>query len=122
MLSFFFKNGIATIWVLLYQGDKLLLLIPFSAGGTPLSDELAEEVASDGGKVVDHHLTLEYHHWSMPLILKAVLPENTKEIPSSFETVGHIAHLNLPSELAEYKHLIGRLIAQHATIHEIINS
>jgi len=71
---------------------------------------LAEEVASDGGVIIDHQLTLEYCHWTMPHILKAVLPVDTREIPSSFETVGHIAHLNLPSELAEYKHLIGRLL------------
>jgi len=78
-------------------------------GGMPLNAGLAEEVASDGGVTIDHQLTLEYHHWSMPHILNAVLPVDTREIPSSFETVGHIAHLNLPSELAEYKHLIGRL-------------
>ena len=76
-------------------------------GGTPLSAGLVEEVAFDGGVVIDHQLTLEYHHWTMPHILKAVLPVDTREIPSSFETIGHIAHLNLPSELTEYKNLIG---------------
>ena len=31
-------------------------------------------------------------------------------MPSSFETVGHIAHLNLRDELLPYKLLIGRVL------------
>ena len=31
------------------------------------------------------------------------------EVPSSFETVGHIAHLNLREELLPYKHIVGQV-------------
>lgn len=31
------------------------------------------------------------------------------EVPSSFETVGHIAHLNLREELLPHKHTIGQV-------------
>ena len=32
------------------------------------------------------------------------------EIPGSFETVGHIAHLNLRDEQLEHRYLIGRVL------------
>ena len=32
------------------------------------------------------------------------------EVPSSFETVGHIAHVNLREEVLCFKHLIGRVL------------
>ena len=40
--------------------------------------------------------------------LQRLLPEGL-EVPSSFESVGHIAHLNLRTELLPYKHLIGKV-------------
>lgn len=86
-----------------------MLLTPSSVDGTAtLTPEDSEWVNNNGGMVTSHLLNLQYHNWSMHHLLKAVLPVETEEIPSRFETVGHIAHLNLPSALAEYKHLIGR--------------
>ena len=32
------------------------------------------------------------------------------EVPSSFESIGHIAHLNIRDELLPYKHVIGQVI------------
>lgn len=42
-------------------------------------------------------------------ILRSILPD-TIEAPSSFTTIGHIAHLNLKEEHAPYKHIIGQVI------------
>ena len=39
--------------------------------------------------------------------MQQILPEGW-EIPSSFETVGHIAHLNLREEYEPYKEVIGQ--------------
>jgi tRNA G37 N-methylase Trm5 len=39
-----------------------------------------------------------------------VLPEG--EIPSSFETIGHIAHINLRDVHLPFKNLIGEVILQ----------
>lgn len=89
-----------------------MLLAPTSSVGdehTALSTEESEWVAGNGGVMTSHLLNLQYHNWSMHHLLKAVLPVETEEIPSKFETIGHIAHLNLPSGVAEYKHLIGKL-------------
>lgn len=41
-------------------------------------------------------------------ILRKLLPPNI-EVPTSFETVGHIAHLNLRDDQLPYKHLIGQV-------------
>lgn len=41
-------------------------------------------------------------------ILEALLPKGMI-VPSSFETVGHIAHLNLKDEHLHYKHLIAKV-------------
>ena len=54
-----------------------------------------------------HTLTLDYHHYSPRAILTAVLPSDSEEIPTGFEVVGHIAHLNLRKEFLPYKTLIG---------------
>ena len=75
-----------------------------------LTGEESEWVTRNGGEITSHVLNLEYHNWSMYHLLKAVLPEDTEEVPSRFETVGHIVHLNLPSGLTEYKYLIGRFL------------
>lgn len=48
----------------------------------------------------------------LPLVLnasQALLPAGT-EVPSSFETVGHVAHVNLRDEQLPFKLLIGRVL------------
>ncbi|XP_021804772.1 tRNA (guanine(37)-N1)-methyltransferase 1 [Prunus avium] len=54
-------------------------------------------------------LTLFYDYWQMNEILEALLPEGMI-IPSAFETVGHIAHLNLRDEHLPYKKLIAKVV------------
>ena len=44
------------------------------------------------------------------------------EVPSSFESVGHIAHLNIRDELLPYKHVIGQVIMdKNPTITTVVN-
>ena len=44
------------------------------------------------------------------------------EVPCSFETVGHIAHLNLRDELLPFKHLVGQvLLDKNPSIRTIVN-
>ncbi|KAL5548081.1 hypothetical protein UlMin_003312 [Ulmus minor] len=54
-------------------------------------------------------LTLFYDYWQMNEILEVLLPEDMI-VPSAFETVGHIAHLNLRDEHLPYKKLIAKVI------------
>ena len=43
-------------------------------------------------------------------------------MPTSFESVGHIAHLNLKDELLPYKHIIGQVILdKNSSIRTVVN-
>ncbi|CAA0841195.1 tRNA (guanine(37)-N1)-methyltransferase 1 [Striga hermonthica] len=60
-------------------------------------------------RVVPYSFTLGYSYWSVDHILKQILPPGI-EVPSSFETIGHIAHLNIADELLPYKDVIAKVI------------
>ena len=42
-------------------------------------------------------------------MLHRLIP-NAQEVPSGFEIIGHIAHLNLKSDMLPYKRIIGQVI------------
>ncbi|XP_042043043.1 tRNA (guanine(37)-N1)-methyltransferase 2-like isoform X1 [Salvia splendens] len=60
-------------------------------------------------QVVPYSMTLGYSYWGADHILKQILPRGL-DVPSSFETIGHIAHLNIPDELLPYKDVIAKVI------------
>jgi tRNA (guanine37-N1)-methyltransferase len=53
-------------------------------------------------------LKVSYENIAVEDVLRKILPAEVVEIPSSFEQVGHIAHLNLREEVLQYKKLIGK--------------
>ena len=58
-----------------------------------------------------HTIVLTYQDWTAEEILgRLLLPEDVKEIPSAFEAVGHLAHVNLRDELIPYKYLVGKVL------------
>ncbi|XP_010688144.2 tRNA (guanine(37)-N1)-methyltransferase 2 isoform X2 [Beta vulgaris subsp. vulgaris] len=59
-------------------------------------------------EVVPYSLILGYSYWGADHILKQILPEGV-EVPSSFETIGHIVHLNITDELIPYKDVIAEV-------------
>ncbi|XP_057766571.1 tRNA (guanine(37)-N1)-methyltransferase 1-like [Salvia miltiorrhiza] len=60
-------------------------------------------------ELVKCKLTLFYDYWQLSEILEALLPKGMT-VPSAFETVGHIAHLNLRDEHRQYKSLIAKVV------------
>ncbi|XP_019415996.1 PREDICTED: tRNA (guanine(37)-N1)-methyltransferase 2-like [Lupinus angustifolius] len=60
-------------------------------------------------EVLPYSLTLGYSYWNVDHVLKQILPPGV-EVPSSFETIGHIAHLNLHDELLPFKDVIAKVI------------
>jgi tRNA (guanine37-N1)-methyltransferase len=44
--------------------------------------------------------------------LKELLPPDIEEIPSGFETVGDIAHMNLTGKLYDLRYLIGQVVLE----------
>merc|ERR1711934_532999 len=60
-------------------------------------------------EVLSQSICLDYDYFSAEEILRQVLPDGT-DVPSSFETVGHIAHLNLRDEQVKYQKIIGEVL------------
>eukprot|EP00569_Conticribra_weissflogii_P002092 CAMPEP_0171346994 /NCGR_PEP_ID=MMETSP0878-20121228/26608_1 /TAXON_ID=67004 /ORGANISM="Thalassiosira weissflogii, Strain CCMP1336" /LENGTH=163 /DNA_ID=CAMNT_0011850885 /DNA_START=17 /DNA_END=505 /DNA_ORIENTATION=+ len=56
-----------------------------------------------------HPIHLTYHNQPLSRLLSTLLPPHLHPPPSSYEQIGHIAHLNLRAPHLPYKHLLGRL-------------
>eukprot|EP00850_Spirogloea_muscicola_P016376 SM000132S26891 [mRNA] locus=s132:280597:283951:- [translate_table: standard] len=127
-----FAGGAASCWTargrslhgLLSRRLRRLILrqcIPVAGlDGLPLK---ALEVLREQGPVdvVAHDVLLDYSHFSADHILKELLPAGC-EVPSSFETIGHVAHLNLRDELLPYKKVIAQvLLEKNPIIRTVVN-
>eukprot|EP00511_Aplanochytrium_stocchinoi_P000480 CAMPEP_0204838266 /NCGR_PEP_ID=MMETSP1346-20131115/30358_1 /ASSEMBLY_ACC=CAM_ASM_000771 /TAXON_ID=215587 /ORGANISM="Aplanochytrium stocchinoi, Strain GSBS06" /LENGTH=453 /DNA_ID=CAMNT_0051974183 /DNA_START=415 /DNA_END=1776 /DNA_ORIENTATION=- len=75
-----------------------------------LPSDIVEAIKREEIRVVEHEISLSYDNMSQESIMRKLLPVSIGEIPSAFETVGHIAHFNLRDELLPYKHIIGQVI------------
>jgi tRNA (guanine37-N1)-methyltransferase len=51
-----------------------------------------------------------YNDLSIEQVLRKLLPTSVAEIPSAFETIGHVVHVNLRDELLPFRYWIGRVI------------
>ncbi|XP_061337422.1 tRNA (guanine(37)-N1)-methyltransferase 1 [Gastrolobium bilobum] len=71
--------------------------------------EYAEKSTNLIFELVRCKLTLFYDYWPMDEILETLLPEGMI-VPSAFESVGHIAHLNLREEHLPHKKLIAKVV------------
>ncbi|KAK3269525.1 hypothetical protein CYMTET_22037 [Cymbomonas tetramitiformis] len=90
--------------------SRLILLKEQAAGsGAPLPAAVGDLCAKDNLEVCEYELKLDYNYFTAEQVLKELLPKGT-EVPGSFETVGHVAHLNLREELLGFKHLIGEVL------------
>ena len=102
---------------------KLLLLSRAFVDTEPASlpEALSTVIQREGLAIVPYDLTLQYSDLSADQVLKELLPENI-DAPSSFETVGHIAHLNLREEQRPYGTLIAAvLLDKNPSIKTVIN-
>ncbi|CAI5482176.1 unnamed protein product [Closterium sp. Yama58-4] len=63
----------------------------------------------EGAELVACAVTVGYEYWTADDILRHVLPPHVP-VPTSFESVGHIAHLNLLDVHLPYKHLIAQVL------------
>lgn len=73
----------------------------------PQLESFIENISADSLTVWP--LKLSYEHCSTDHVLTTILPSGMT-VPSSFESVGHIAHINLRDEHAPWKKLIGQVM------------
>ena len=72
-----------------------------------IGDEIIERFQAT---FAEENVTLGYDNWSGDEILSSVLPEGC-DIPSSYETVGHLIRLNLPEEMEDnIASIIGKVL------------
>lgn len=71
--------------------------------------------------IQDHELTFTYENYSLNEILQEVLPKDVT-IPSGFENIGTIAHLNLLKNQLPYKNIIAQvLLDKNTAIKTVVN-
>nr|XP_019009294.1 uncharacterized protein I206_05942 [Kwoniella pini CBS 10737]OCF48075.1 hypothetical protein I206_05942 [Kwoniella pini CBS 10737] len=76
-----------------------------------LPDETNEFIRNETLGLRKESVKLGYDNWNTSEILSAVLPTTkSDDIPSSFTSTGHIAHMNLREEWLPFRHLIGQVI------------
>jgi len=90
------------------DGPRLLLLSPKIKTVEELPKHIQELVEAEGAEPMKHTVELKYEHWAADQVIRAILPEPLA-VSSSFEAVGHIAHMNLRDDHLPYKHLIGQV-------------
>lgn len=96
--------------------DKKLLLLNPQKSLASLKEHDRKFAESHGAEETMYELVLGYEHWTSEQVLKAVLPLEISEVPSSFETIGHIAHVNLRDSQLDYKKLIGGCFSFHTLL------
>ena len=92
--------------------SKRLLLLSTCISSSSLSDlpsSLSSLCEEHQLETTSHELTFSYEDMTMNEVLTHILPSDVP-IPSSFEQVGHIAHLNLREEHAPFKEAIGTVL------------
>lgn len=97
----------------LSETQRLVLLDPTvwpSSQSVLAAGPLADLIQADSAEVLEHNVELNYESHDLDSALRIALPPDTPEIISSFETVGHLIHVNLKPWLLPYKHIIGQVI------------
>ncbi|KAK3496653.1 Met-10+ like-protein-domain-containing protein [Neurospora hispaniola] len=107
------------------QGKKCLLLSPNVKAPEPETwgAALKEGVQKKELSVIPYELQLNYDYWTYHDIITSILPEELHDdIPSGFNTAGHVAHMNLRERYIPYKKVIAEVILDKTTnIRTVIN-
>ncbi|KAJ3127362.1 tRNA(m(1)G37)methyltransferase [Nowakowskiella sp. JEL0407] len=90
---------------------RLILLDPNFTGEDDLTSTEKESLKENEAELTTYDLTLDYDYWTSDQILRSIIPPEL-EVPSAFETIGHIAHLNLREQYEPYKKIIGQVILE----------
>lgn len=107
------------------KGRKCLLLKPSISPKQPETwgPLVSQLVNQEEVGIIPYELKLDYDYWNYRDVLSTLLPEELHDdIPSGFNTAGHVAHLNLRDQHLPYKMLIGQVIVEkNQHIRTVIN-
>lgn len=103
------------------SSKRLLLLAQEISDAQKLPEDCMKVIEEFNVEVVPHVVQIGFDQCNTHEVLTKLLPEGM-EIPSSFEAVGHIAHVNLRDEHEPFKNLIGSVILEkNAHIRTVVN-
>jgi tRNA (guanine37-N1)-methyltransferase len=86
-----------------------------------LPEELRAFVLGEGAVPLAHERTVGYDLLTVEQVLRRLLPQGM-EVPSAFEQVGHVAHVNLRDEQLPYKAVIGQvLLDKNSRLRSVVN-
>lgn len=87
-----------------------------------LSPQQQQAIADAGGELTTDEVTMGYDNLGVDEILRRLLPSSIRDVPSSFELVGRIAHVNLRDEQLPYRYLIGQvLLDKNPNLRTVVN-
>jgi hypothetical protein len=92
------------------SSTKLLLLR--ETIGSELKElpaNLQQVIRDEELEIVAYSIRVDYTSLGHEEVLRAILPSSIT-VPSAYETVGHIAHLNLRDDQMPYKYIIGQVL------------
>jgi tRNA (guanine37-N1)-methyltransferase len=74
-----------------------------------MSEDIQKYLDEKKLKAEEISMEIGYEHLSIAEILRKILPEEVKDrdIPSGYELVGDIAHMNLTGKLFDFRYAIG---------------
>lgn len=106
-------------------GKKCLVLKPSVDPASPETWSSVLRKGSEDGEleIIPYKADFDYTYWRYLDIMKSILPEELHdEIPSGFNTAGHVAHLNLREQYLPYKEVIGQIIIdKNPAVKTVIN-
>ncbi|KAJ3348861.1 tRNA(m(1)G37)methyltransferase [Entophlyctis luteolus] len=89
---------------------KLVLLNHSISSRETLPQAVSTFATANNAEIVENHeLVLDFNYWTADQLIRSVLPDHLN-VPSSFELIGHIAHMNLRNEYLPYKKVVGEII------------
>lgn len=121
----FVRPRIKRVYEVENDQDKRIVLLSETYSDTSLHSILDTDfktyLESIKADPVKYPLQLTYEHQSVEEILTKVLPSGV-EIPSSYEQVGHIAHLNLRDQVLPFKTIVGQvLLDKNPSLRTVVN-
>lgn len=96
------------------HSNKMILLhpdtTPISTLPEPVRNFLANQKCQDAD--TSYSVPFQYHQFTASFLLNQLLPVEVHPVPTAFEMVGHVAHLNLRAPHIPYRFLIGEVLLE----------
>lgn len=103
------------------DGGMRLVRLAEGQSADSLTDAQRAFLRDVGAELAPESVELGYENMSTDEVLRQVLPSGA-EVPSSFETVGHVAHLNLRDELLPHRRAIAQvLLDKNPRLRTVVN-